>query len=888
MLDCPTGLAATVFVALKGGGTVYLARPQVAGHPRSGAELMEPGAESRSRRPRRENGRGKPPTPTEQPSEPGFVDTSEIQFELSSHGDEAVVEPERPTEPVAGEGDEAANQTATKPDRDARAARVDREIPAPPQPTAPADGNGGGNGKPPDVVIPAPGPPSLPQRRDRPRLKKLRMLFVLAGLSVLALVSAVFGMMAAVSTDLPAIYNFAQFRAAKNTVVLDDTNAPIGTLSSNQNKILLESGQISQNIKNATVSIEDSRFYQHSGVDYQGIARALVQDVLSRSAKQGASTITQQFVKNALEAQGSRTILEKFREAALAYRLEQHWSKDKILTEYLNTIYYGEGAYGIEAAARTYFGAAHPSCGTSVEPCAQVLLPQEAAMLAGVIASPSAYDPKLHPVAAKERRDEVLQKMLEQGYITEQQYTQGVQAALPSESQIQPPQLDSKAPYFTSWLRQQLVDKYGAGKAFFGGLKVHSTLDLGLQSAAEAAVYNRTAALGITSSVVVLDNKTGGVKAMVGGPGYDTQPFNIAAYGTRQPGSSFKPFTLVSALELGHSPYEVFSSQPKVFHFGKHGKQLFPVHNYGDNYLGSASLITATQYSDNSVYADLGLHLKKTPKESTKYIARTARRMGIISPVSVNPAMVLGGLRVGVEPLEMAHAYETLAEGGLRISGTLAPNPGIDPIAYTRVSTGDGHTVDENNSIKTRVMPTSVANTAKQLLANVISGGTGQNAAGVSSYEWGKTGTTENNGDAWFCGATRDSTTCVWVGHADSVTPMLTEYGGAPVDGGTIPALIWHDVMGAWEQIRAEHAAAKKNGGKSTSTYVPPTSSGTSTYSAPAPSSGSTSSGGSAGGGGGGGRAGNAAPAPQHAAPAPTPTPSGGGGATAGGGVAPG
>ena len=847
---------------------------------------MERGTESRSKRLRRKNGKGKPPTPAQPPSGPGFVETSEIQFEFSNGDDEAAGtdQPDRSTESDA-EGAQPADQATAAPHRDARATRVDREIPALSQSPTPTDSDGsGGNGKPPDDIAPPPAPPSLPQRRGRPRLKKLRMLFVLAGLALLALVSTVFGMMAAVSTDLPAIYNFAQFRAAKNTVVLDDTNAPIGTLSSDQNKILLTSGQISQNVKNATVSIEDSRFYQHSGIDYHGIARALVEDVLSRSAKQGASTITQQFVKNALEAQGSRTVFEKFREAALAYRLEQHWSKDKILTEYLNTIYYGEGAYGIEAAAHTYFGYNHPGCGTQAEPCASVLLPQEAAMLAGVISSPSAYDPKVDAVAAKGRRDEVLSKMLDQGYITQQQYTEGVRSALPSASDIQPPKIDSKAPYFTTWLRQQLVDKYGAGKAFFGGLKVKSTLDLSLQSAAEAAVYNRTAALGITSSVVVIDNKTGGVKAMVGGPGYDSQPFNIASYGARQPGSSFKPFTLVSALELGHSPYEVFSSQPKVFHFGKHGKQLFPVHNYGDSYLGSASLITATQYSDNSVYADLGLNLKKTPKESTKYIARTARRMGIVSPVSVNPAMVLGGLKVGVNTLEMAHAYETLAEDGLRISGTLAPDPGIDPIAYTKVATGDGHTVDENKSVKTRVVPTSVANTAKQLLANVISGGTGTNAAGVSSYEWGKTGTTENNGDAWFCGATRDSTACVWVGHADSVTPMLTEYGGAPVDGGTIPALIWHDVMSSWEQIRAEHAAAAKSGGTSTP-YVPAPSSGS--YTAPAPSTGSSSTGSGGGGGGGGGGAGNAAP--QQAAPAtPTPAPSGGGSATGAGGVSPG
>ena len=193
----------------------------------------------------------------------------------------------------------------------------------------------------------------------------------------------VFGMMAAVSQDLPAIYNFAQYKASKNSEVFDASGEPIGTLTSDQNKILLTSGQISPNIKNAVVSIEDSRFYEHNGVDFQGIGRALVKDILSQSAAQGASTITEQFVKNALEAEGSRTVFEKFREAALAYRLERHWSKDKILTEYLNTIYFGEGAYGIEAAARTYFGKAHPGCGTPTEPCASVLEPWEAATLAG-------------------------------------------------------------------------------------------------------------------------------------------------------------------------------------------------------------------------------------------------------------------------------------------------------------------------------------------------------------------------------------------------------------------------------------------------------------------------------------------------------------------------
>src|SRR6201996_3648487 len=288
----------------------------------------------------------------------------------------------------------------------------------------------GGDIPPPPPAVPlspaAPGPP----KRTKPRLKKLRFLFVLLGLGVLAVFSMIFGMMAAVSQDLPAIYDFAQYKAQKNSEVVDASGNQIGTLSSDQNKILLNSSQISPNIKNAVVSIEDARFYENNGVDLRGIARALVSDFGSGTAQQGASTITEQFVKNALEAEGSRTILEKFREAALAYKLDKHWSKSKILTEYLNTIYFGEGAYGIEAAAATYFGASHPGC-SSEDTCASVLEPWEAAMIAGIIASPSAFDPKVDPEAALARRNLVLEKMYEQEYITRAQFVEGIHKALP-------------------------------------------------------------------------------------------------------------------------------------------------------------------------------------------------------------------------------------------------------------------------------------------------------------------------------------------------------------------------------------------------------------------------------------------------------------------------
>jgi penicillin-binding protein 1A len=669
----------------------------------------------------------------------------------------------------------------------------------------------------------------LAGERSKPRLKKLRILFVLLGLGVLGLVSMVFGMMAAVSQDLPAIYNFAQYKEAKNSEVFDDTGEPLGTLTSDQNKILLTSGQISPNIKNAVVSIEDARFYEHNGVDFQGIARALIRDVLSQSAAQGASTITEQFVKNALEAQGSRTVFEKFREAALAYRLERHWTKDKILTEYLNTIYFGEGAYGIEAAARTYFGEAHPGCGTREEPCASVLEPWEAATLAGIIASPSAYDPKAFPENALWRRNLVLEKMYEQGYITQEQFEEGRRHALPAPADIKPPRLESKAPYFTAWLRQQLVDRYGAAKTFFGGLKVKTTLDLHLQEAAEEAVRSYLGYLPITASVVVLDNHDAGVKAMVGGPNFETKPFNLATQGHRQPGSSIKPFTLITALEEGISPYTTYESAPQEFHFGKHGEETFVVHNDEDSYLGSCDIVCATTYSDNSIYAQLGLEgLKgKTIEDRTSSIAATIHKMGYDDPISTNPAMVLGGLTEGVTPLGWAYAYSTIANDGDRLSGTLAPRPGDSPIAYTRVTDSEGHTIKggENDPIETQVIPEGVAEEAKSILETVVSSGTGTHAQIGVSGQWGKTGTTENNGDAWFCGGIEEVTACVWVGYADTTTPMTTLYNGGPVMGGTFPALIWASVISAWREIKAQESAEEKegkHGGASGSPYVPP------------------------------------------------------------------
>jgi penicillin-binding protein 1A len=749
---------------------------------------------------------------------------------------------------------------------------------------------------------------------QKPRLKRLRFLAILSSVLLLGFVSFVFGMFISITASLPSLERFAQLGDAKSSVLLDDLGKPIGVLSQ-QNRVIVTPDKIPHIVKEAVISIEDKRFYSNSGIDIRGIARAFVQDILHRGSIQGASTIEQQFIKNALQAQSHRTIFEKLREAALAYKLSHTWSKDKIITAYLNTIYFGNGAYGIEAAAETYFGhdVNHLGCGAppNHQLCVEQLAPWEAALLAGIIQSPTAYDPTTHPQAAKRRRDLVLAQMLQQGYIQRPVYEQSISQALPAPSAVRPPQEQSvegiEAGYFTSWVQQQVIERYGPTRAFDGGLRVKTTLDLQLQQAAEQAINAYLPGGGPSSSMVVIENATGEVRAMVGGHNYSESPFNLATEGERQPGSSFKAFDLAAALQAGISPGSVWTSKQKVFLVpGTGGKEKFVVHNDEGAYSGSNTLTGATAFSDNSIYAEVGL------KVGTHKIALLAHKMGITTPLSTNPAMTIGGLTVGVTPLDMAHAYETIAHGGQRMSGSLT-EPGA-PVGIQEVSAGgralpDGARVDRNRVVARQVLPASVAATETQMLEAVVQYGTGR-AAALGQFAAGKTGTTENYGDAWFVGWDSKYTVAVWVGYPNKLIPMTTDFNGGPVLGGTFPALIWHQFMVAALQIdkaRAEHSASSgtsttaTNGASGTGeASTPPPTTGTSTApsgapgagkgtGAPAPS-GAPQEG--AGGTSGGERAAaptttpapSATPAPASTTPAPS-TPPATGGAT--GGVGP-
>src|SRR3954464_10443941 len=563
------------------------------------------------------------------------------------------------------------------------------------------------------------------------RIRKLRVLGLLLGLAVLAAVSTVFGMMMAVASDLPAL----EEPASQNSVLLDRRGVRLGVLTGNQNRILLKETQIAPVMEHAIIAIEDKRFFTNDGVDLRGIGRALFQDLIAKRAVEGGSTIAQQFVKNSLAAQDRRTLFVKLREAALAYHITRRWSKQKILRNYLNTIYFGNGAYGIESAARTYFGRQHPGCEKDRrQPCAAQLQPAEAAMIAGVVASPSAFDPIAHPEAAKHRRDLVLGRMLEQGLLARDQYDRSVEEPVPARRDIQPPREDTKYPYFTSWIKQQVVDKLGGGQtgarqAFEGGLTVQTTIDARFQRAADNAIRAWLPNLsGPRASMVAIDNRTGVAPPMVGGDDYNASPFNLATQGQRQPGSAFKPFVLAEALKHGISPTSVWSSRKKVFDVPD-STEKFTVENYSDAYAGVTTLANATVTSDNSVFAEVGI------KTGTKKIARLARRMGIRTPVSHNWAMTLGGLEQGVTPLDMAHAYQTFARKGKLVYGTLSPGklgrkrpvPGPAGIRAIRRKEDDKLKAIElpngepaRNEIKThRVLDESVANTVDTILQGV-------------------------------------------------------------------------------------------------------------------------------------------------------------------------
>jgi penicillin-binding protein 1A len=717
---------------------------------------------------------------------------------------------------------------------------------------------------------------------------------ILLGLTILAVISTLFGMMMAVASDIPQIENQAEYRHVgtnsfgTNSYLYDDQWRPIGPFLAPNPEVIDSWNRISLAVIHAVVAVEDKRFWSAPGVDIKGIVRAFISDITG-GPTQGASTITEQFVKNALQQQGNRTILEKLREAALAFHLTRKWKPTQILTEYLNSVYFGNGAYGIESAARVYFGTQlgyDPNAATDgrhtgacgdetahLPSCASKLNYYQAALLAGMIADPSAYNPITEKKAATERRKLVLKDMLDLHYISRADYEVGIAQPLPTSDQLEQPSEPAAAPYFASWLRPQILAATGYNskaspqqqeadqyRAYYGGLKIRTTLDLKMQQAADQAISQVLPYSGPSSpvaSLVTIDNRTGEVRAMVGGPivngqeDYSHHPFNLAAEAERQPGSAFKPFTLAVALESGFGPSSVLLSAPADFVVpNSGGKEIFHVRNFGNTYSGPITLQEATDISDNSVFSRLGI--QGLGPNGTKRVAQLAEAAGIRVPVSTNYAMILGGLKIGVSPLDMAHAYETFADGGKRVYNPHLGSADAGPTGIAEIRWA-GHTLRDVPSFQP-VMPASIAHEVHDMLTGVVQSGTGTAAAIGGTDVAGKTGTTTNYADAWFVGWTPQLTTAVWVGYPNKLVPMSTLFNGGPVEGGTFPAIIWHAFMTQALQILAsEQPPGSKTSTTSTTTTAPsltaPTAGPSTTVTSPTTTPATTGNGGNGTGG---------------------------------------
>ncbi len=594
------------------------------------------------------------------------------------------------------------------------------------------------------------------------------LLLVVAGLATLA------GFYVGVTRSLPSLELTGARGSAQTTRIFDDSESPtlLAELHGVENRQTLSAAEIPQILRDAVVAIEDERFYQHQGVDFLGIMRAAWANLLNRQIVQGGSTITQQYIKNAFITD-DQTLDRKMREAALAYQLEKQWSKEKILNEYLNIIYFGEGAYGVEAAAQEYFGV-HAS----------ELTVAQAALLAGLPKAPSAYSPRKDAGKAMSRRDLVLNRMYQQGYITSRQLQEALDT--PLELVDEAKGADGRLPYWVEMIREQLVARYGSSTVLGGGLKVYVSVDLELQQAAEDAVASVLDQPGDPSAALVaVDVRTGRLLAMVGGSDFSSLQFNLATQGRRQPGSAFKPFVLVTALKRGISPDALYESGPLTV------EQPDGVWEVSSDDEGPLSLVEATAASSNGVYARLIMEL------GPDAVADTAYEMGIITSLGEHPgpAIALGGLTTGVSPLEMAMAYATLATGGERLSSSVDfdPEAGPSPVVIVRVTDSEDRILDENETERTRVLDPGVAAMVTACLQAVVTEGTGR-AADIGRPVAGKTGTTQNYRDAWFVGYSPEIVTAVWVGYPTEQKAM-TDVHGIKVTGGSLPAQIWGAFM---------------------------------------------------------------------------------------------
>ena len=585
-------------------------------------------------------------------------------------------------------------------------------------------------------------------------------LGILAGVLMLGLHTV-----AAVEQDIPSLEAQGEVTLAETTQIYAGDGTLLAYLHGEENRTVISGKQIPDLMRFALVAIEDERYYSHGGVDFEGFVRAMVTNIQARGISEGFSTITMQLVGNLYLDRTDISLSRKWNEMALAWQMERKYSKNEILDMYLNTVYFGSNAYGIEAAARTYF---------DKDPM-DLTLP-EAALLAGLPQAPSAYSPRRHPEEAIERRDLVLLKMNELGFITNDEAAQALDT--PLELAPYSPYTKVEEPYVVAFVRKQLIDMFGEDRVFGGGLRVETTINPAYQRLAMEAITSTLNEEGDPSAALVsIETKTGHIMAMVGGSDYDSSKFNLAAQGRRQPGSAFKTFVLVAALEMGIDPWNTYYMSMPVSLTYPGAPEPWDVKTYGNSYYGNSSVVQATLRSDNTVYAQMALDV------GAEQIVDVAHRMGITSELNADPAISLGGLTIGVSPLEMASAYATLANGGRH----------IEPTIITRVLDANGNVIWKAEPKQTQAISSGVAYEVTRILQMNIASGTG-GKADIERPAAGKTGTATEWYDAWFCGYTPSLSTAVWMGHPEAQIPMDNVHG-IKVTGGSFPAIMWQKFM---------------------------------------------------------------------------------------------
>lgn len=614
------------------------------------------------------------------------------------------------------------------------------------------------------------------QRAVRRRRRRRGALVGIAAILTLGLAAGMGGTAGVLaygsSCDLDSLRSV---RIGQNTFLYAADGSLLGSIPAERNRQPVTAEGMSLWIRKATIAVEDRRFFAHGGVDLEGIARAAVADLRAGEIVEGGSTITQQLVRN-LYISRERTVQRKVKEACLATKLDGAWTKQRILTTYLNQVYYGNQAYGIEAASQTYYS----------KPATELNL-AESALLAGLTQAPSSYDPFTTPARALARRAEVLRAMLETGVITKREHD----LAIASKLVFQPGRLYSRIrePYFFGYVRDKLIEVYGAERVRSGGLQVYTTIIPRYQRLAEKAIRDTmNQPTDPAAALISISPRTGAIRAMTAViPNRPKNEFNLLSQARRQTGSTFKTFVLTAAVELGINPDSTYYvSAPFTYRVHPAGNcedgTWWCVHTYANDYYGWSSIRSATIRSDNAVYAQLTLDV--TPER----VAETARRMGVRSPLDVRGAYVpsIGLGSIAVSPLDIASGYATLAAGGVY----------AEPMAIRRVVLDDGRedtTARWGVPKRRRAISEGTAAVVTRILEQNIQYGTGTRAA-FGRPAAGKTGTNEEYADAWFAGYTPGLATTVWLGFTAGEIPMENVHGIA-VSGGSFPAEIWRLFM---------------------------------------------------------------------------------------------